>query len=176
MKPIWFTEFGFPSIDKASNKPNIFYNPKSSDGGVPTHSNGRVDFAMQKRALRASLEFWHNSEFLENMICWAWDARGLGWQNLNYYADSNLWQYGHWIDGKIGNRVLCLKGKFRSLNLAIEADNLTIEDSDIEVSGDLFLKVDQNIKFLKNLKLKANRIFIKSQNLDIEAGIISTYR
>jgi hypothetical protein len=33
MKPIWFTEFGFPSIDKAANKPNVFYDPKSSDGG-----------------------------------------------------------------------------------------------------------------------------------------------
>ncbi len=30
-KPIWFTELGCPSIDKGSNQPNVFYDPKSSE-------------------------------------------------------------------------------------------------------------------------------------------------
>ncbi|MCC8483962.1 MAG: glycoside hydrolase TIM-barrel-like domain-containing protein [Rickettsia endosymbiont of Labidopullus appendiculatus] len=31
MKPIWFTEFGFPSVDGCSNQPNVFYDPSSCE-------------------------------------------------------------------------------------------------------------------------------------------------
>ena len=30
-KPIWFTELGCPAVDKGSNQPNVFIDPKSSD-------------------------------------------------------------------------------------------------------------------------------------------------
>jgi hypothetical protein len=49
-KKIWFTEFGFPSIDKAPNQPNIFYDPLSIDGGIPKYSTGEVDFSIQKKS------------------------------------------------------------------------------------------------------------------------------
>lgn len=44
MKKIWFTEFGFPSIDKASNQPNVFFDPKCTDGGAPKYSSAGTDF------------------------------------------------------------------------------------------------------------------------------------
>ncbi len=34
-KPIWFTELGCPSINKGSNQPNVFYDPKSSESALP---------------------------------------------------------------------------------------------------------------------------------------------
>lgn len=133
MKPIWFTEFGFPSIDKAPNKPNVFFDPRSSDGGIPTYSNGKLDYAIQRKALRATLEFWQDSPFLENMICWTWDSRGLNWRNIlddkgnPYYADSHLWEYGHWIDGKIYNKgMVILSGQFNFDTLDIDAYYLSI--------------------------------------------------
>lgn len=54
MKPIWFTEVGFPSIDKATNTPNVFFNPKSREGGMPVFSNGKPDFAIARLGLRAT--------------------------------------------------------------------------------------------------------------------------
>ena len=43
-KKIWFTEFGFPSVDGATNQPNVFYDPTSSESFFPYHSRGQVDF------------------------------------------------------------------------------------------------------------------------------------
>ena len=34
-KPIWFTEYGFPSVDGATNQPNVFYDPTSSESYFP---------------------------------------------------------------------------------------------------------------------------------------------
>lgn len=74
-KKIWFTEFGFPSLDCATNQPNVFYNPESCDGGIPIHSKGRVDFRAQRNGISATLKKWANSEMVENMFLWSWDAR-----------------------------------------------------------------------------------------------------
>lgn len=102
-KKIWFTEFGFPSIDKASNQPNVFYDPLCSDGGVPKHSNGNVDFAIQRKAIKASLERWKGSEIVENMFLWTWDARpSPAWPYLNCWQDQRLWSRGHWVNNKFG--------------------------------------------------------------------------
>ncbi|MEO1105615.1 MAG: glycoside hydrolase TIM-barrel-like domain-containing protein, partial [Pseudomonadota bacterium] len=30
-KPVWFTEVGCPAVDRGSNQPNVFYDPKSSE-------------------------------------------------------------------------------------------------------------------------------------------------
>ena len=39
-KKIWFTEYGFPSVDGATNQPNVFYDPMSSGSAFPYHSKG----------------------------------------------------------------------------------------------------------------------------------------
>jgi hypothetical protein len=144
MKPIWFTEFGFPSIDKAPNKPNVFFNPQSSDGGAPMHSNSQADFAIQRKALRASLEYWQNS-FVENVICWSWDVRGNNWYVSNNYSDGNLWKYGHWIDGKIGVNKISLFANIKVHNLTINAINLDIIDPQIELTGQFVINIEQNL-------------------------------
>lgn len=103
-KKIWFTEFGFPSVDLASNQPNIFYDPNARDGGFPVHSKGRVDFQAQRIAISATIKKWANSEMVERMFLWTWDARPYPyWPNLTeIWADGSLWLRGHWVNGKFG--------------------------------------------------------------------------
>src|SRR4029079_9346298 len=36
-KPIWFTELGCPAVDKGTNQPNVFHDPKSSESFFPYH-------------------------------------------------------------------------------------------------------------------------------------------
>ncbi len=102
-KPVWFTEFGFPSIDKATNQPNVFFDPKCIDGGVPRNSNGVVDFAIQRKAIRAFIEYWQKEEYIGQMFLWTWDARPYpAWPHANFWKDGNLWEKGHWVNNKFG--------------------------------------------------------------------------
>jgi hypothetical protein len=103
-KKIWFTEIGFPSVDLASNQPNVFYNLTSVESKFPIHSTGRVDFLAQRQALSASEKFWRNSEFLENMFIWTWDSRPYPyWPDLQQvWSDGDCWSRGHWVNGKLG--------------------------------------------------------------------------
>lgn len=102
-KKIWFTEYGFPSIDKASNQPNIFFDPDCVSGGVPKHSNGETDFAIQRKAIREFIRFWSTQEYISNMFLWTWDARPYpAWPHMNIWKDGNLWEKGHWVNDKFG--------------------------------------------------------------------------
>jgi len=104
MKKIWFTEFGFPSVDGASNQPNVFIDPDSSESAYPYHSQGRVDFRAQRNAIKATLEEWEGSSMIERKFLWTWDARPYPyWPDLaNIWADGGLWKTGHWVTGKLG--------------------------------------------------------------------------
>ena len=44
-KPIRFTEYGCAAVDKATNQPNVFLDPKSSESRLPRKSTGRRDEA-----------------------------------------------------------------------------------------------------------------------------------
>ncbi len=102
-KKIWFTEYGFPSIDKGTNQPNVFYNPDCIDGGLPRLSNGRVDFGIQRKAIKASLEYFKELECLENTFLWTWDARPYpAWPHRSFWRDGSLWSRGHWVNNKFG--------------------------------------------------------------------------
>lgn len=102
-KPVWFTECGFPSVNGASNQPNLFYDPNSSESGLPKHSTGTVDFSWQYQAIKATAEYWNNSEMVEKIFWWTWDARPFPtWPERNdIWKDGNCWQRGHWLNGKI---------------------------------------------------------------------------
>lgn len=102
MKPIWFTEVGFPSVDHAPNQPNVFYDHASTESAFPKHSTGKVDFAAQKTSLLGTIDFFNSQNYIENFFVWCWDARGVSWGYDNYYADHLNYETGHWIDGKVG--------------------------------------------------------------------------
>ena len=117
-KPIWFTEFGCPAIDKGSNQPNVFYDPKSSESFFPYFSTGRRDDLIQRSLLEAVITYWdpaqgHNptssvygGSMIDpaNMYAWTWDARpypqfpnsSLTWR------DGSNWRRGYWLSGRLG--------------------------------------------------------------------------
>ena len=57
-KPIWFTELGCPAVDKGSNQPNVFIDPKSSESFAPFFSRVTRDDLMQRRYIQALQSFF----------------------------------------------------------------------------------------------------------------------
>ena len=113
-KPVWFTEFGCPAVDKGTNQPNVFYDPKSSESALPYFSLGSKDDAIQRAYLEATLSYWrdhapvssvYGGPMVEaaNMFAWAWDARpypefpGL----TGVWRDAPNYELGHWLTGRL---------------------------------------------------------------------------
>jgi hypothetical protein len=120
-KPIWFTELGCAAIDRGTNQPNKFLDPKSSESRLPKYSNGQRDDLMQLQYLRALLGYWSDpannpisAEYdapmldMDNAYVWAWDARPFP----AFPAASDVWSdgenylRGHWLNGRVGQRTL----------------------------------------------------------------------
>lgn len=117
-KKIWFTEFGFPSVDGATNQPNVFYDPTSSESFFPYHSRGQVDLRAQRMGIAGTRAKWQGSSMVERTFLWTWDARPFPYfpDLLDIWADGGVWITGHWVTGKLGLsslaaivRRLCLK-------------------------------------------------------------------
>ncbi len=115
MKPVWFAEFGFPSVDGCANQPNVFFDPTSSESFFPRGSKGRIDFQAQREALNATLDYLDtreqisgNTGLVARRFIWTWDARPFSfWPDLEgVWQDSILWNTGHWVQGKLGNSTL----------------------------------------------------------------------
>lgn len=112
-KPIWFTEFGIPSVDKGTNQPNVFYDPKSSESELPYYSRGTRDDLIQRRGIEAMLSYWGANNPVSSvyggpmaglLAVWTWDARPYpAWPSrTDAWGDGDLWPLGHWLNGKIG--------------------------------------------------------------------------
>jgi hypothetical protein len=117
-KPIWLTEFGCPAVDKGSNQPNVFYDPKSSESALPHFSSGRRDDLAQRRCLEAIIDYWapaagnnplsavYGGRMIDpaRMFVWAWDARPYPDFPLraNVWRDADNWEKGHWLNGRMG--------------------------------------------------------------------------
>lgn len=122
LKPIWLTEIGIPAVDKGGNAPNVFPDPKSSDGVYPWFSSGARDDLVQARGLEAVLSGFdparlgfeadrnpvHPDSGLRmvdpaNIFVWSFDLRpfpafpavDLAW------GDVSNFETGHWINGRI---------------------------------------------------------------------------
>jgi hypothetical protein len=120
-KPVWFTELGCAALDKGTNQPNRFLDPKSAESGLPKYSDGRRDDFIQMQYLRAMMGFWSDPANnptdatsgvtmldMSRAHVWAWDARPFPW----FPGDTELWSdgvnyaRGHWLNGRAGNRSL----------------------------------------------------------------------
>lgn len=107
MKPVWLTEIGCPAVDKGSNQPNLFFDPKSDESALPVGSTGVRDDVIQRRALEALLAVWSG---VGGMIepdwihVWCWDARP--WPAFparrETWSDGENWRLGHWLNGRAG--------------------------------------------------------------------------
>ncbi|MCW6510994.1 baseplate multidomain protein megatron [Lichenifustis flavocetrariae] len=114
-KPIWFTEFGCPAVDKGPNQPNVFYDPKSSESALPYFSRGSKDDPVQRAYLETMLAYWRDNAptspvyggpmlTTDNMFAWAWDARPFpdfpG--RTAVWHDTPNYELGHWLTGRAG--------------------------------------------------------------------------
>lgn len=125
-KPIIFLEYGFPSIDKATNQPNVFYSPASIELGTPFWSIWNPQpgggFAPQRDdtiaglAVEAVYQYWVTDTPSNNATSgagvvmvqfafscvWNFDARPFPAFPLlaGVWGDASQWQYGNWLGGK----------------------------------------------------------------------------
>ncbi|MGX0904763.1 hypothetical protein ACSSV8_003357 [Roseovarius sp. MBR-79] len=130
-KPIWFTELGCPAIDRGTNQPNVFVDPKSAESAVPHFSRGWRDDAIQRAYLEATYLHW--GEVANNPVsnvyggpmvhlpecaAWTWDARPYPFfpELSDVWTDGANWRRGHWLTGRLGAvslaalvRHLCLR-------------------------------------------------------------------
>ena len=142
-KPIWFTELGCPAIDRGTNQPNVFFDPKSSESLTPYFSRGWRDDAIQRAYLEATYLFWGqaannpvSSVYGEPMVnvgdsaAWTWDARPYPFFPAlsDVWTDGANWRLGHWLTGRLG-----------AVSLAALVRNLCrragMPDDRIDVSG-----------------------------------------
>ena len=121
-KPIWLTEIGIPAVDKGANAPNLFPDPKSSEGRLPPSSAGTRDDLVQARALEAILSRFdpdvagHGpgmnpaaTAYPGRMVdpnrisVWCWDARPYpAFPDFDdVWADGANWSNGHWLNGRL---------------------------------------------------------------------------
>ncbi|PKP71609.1 MAG: host specificity protein [Alphaproteobacteria bacterium HGW-Alphaproteobacteria-4] len=120
-KPIWFTEIGCAAVDKGTNQPNKFLDPKSSESALPHFSDGRRDELIQMQYLRAMTDFWNDpvnnpvSELYAGAMVditrahvWAWDARPFPQfpARSEIWADGANYARGHWISGRVSAQPL----------------------------------------------------------------------
>ena len=115
-KPIWFTEMGCAAVDKGTNQPNKFLDPKSSESSLPHFSDGRRDELIQMQYLRTMVDYWGDagnnplSEVygapmvdMARAHVWAWDTRPFQQfpGNTDVWSDGENYARGHWISGRV---------------------------------------------------------------------------
>lgn len=120
-KPIVFTELGCAAVDKATNQPNKFVDPKSYESRLPYFSSGRPDEYIQHQYLKAQYRHWGQAENnpisvvyggpmvdMEHAYVWAWDMRPFPRfpRNTELWGDGDNYRLGHWISGRVTHRSL----------------------------------------------------------------------
>lgn len=116
-KPFYFTEMGCPAIDKGTNQPNVFFDPRSSESAAPYFSAGVRDDAIQRASLETMISYWQDDQVnpvspayvdqmvdIERLYIWTWDARPFpAFPHFSeIWADSENWRFGHWLNGRLG--------------------------------------------------------------------------
>jgi len=157
-KKIWFTEYGFPSVDCCSNQPNVFHDPESMESHFPYLSQGRPDFYAQRVAIFGTEKQWQKSDMVERKFLWTWDARPFPfWPDLDIvWNDGHAWLYGHWVQGKFGLSSLaavvselCLRAGLQYAEQDCSRLHETLEGMviDNQVSVRSILEILQQAKF-----------------------------
>ena len=116
-KPIWFTETGCPAIDKGTNQPNAFHDPKSVENARPWYSGGQQDEQIQNAFLTAFQTHWQSGPAQNpvstvygaamvdpsRIFYWAWDARPFpAFPALDtVWGDAPNYARGHWLNGRL---------------------------------------------------------------------------
>ena len=112
-KKLVFSEFGAGAVDKSTNQPNVFVDPKSSESFLPYFSSGQRDDTIQRIYYEAMILYWRDNaptvggvKMLdpEDMFAWTWDARPFPAfpYRTDFWSDGENWQLGHWLNGRVG--------------------------------------------------------------------------
>jgi hypothetical protein len=131
-KPVRFTEAGAPAVDRGTNQPNVFYDPKSSESFLPYFSRGYQDDLVQRRYIEALYPYWkdpaknpasglYSGRMIDiaEIAIWTWDARPYPAFPVrsDVWSDIDNYRLGHWLTGRIGGcglaelvRELCRTG------------------------------------------------------------------
>lgn len=117
----WVDEIGCAAIDKATNQPNKFLDPKSSESAVPYYSDGTRDDFVQAQYLRALIGYWdtptnnpvsgvYGGPMLDmsRAHVWAWDTRPYPAfpHRADIWSDAPNYFYGHWLNGRTSSEAL----------------------------------------------------------------------
>ena len=155
-KKIWFTEYGFPSVDCCTNQPNVFYDKNSIDSALPRYSQGSIDFKAQRVAITATEECFKNSEFVERLFLYTWDARPYPYfPNLkDVWSDYGAWKYGHFLNGKSGQTTLANIINYLCKKLGLKED----EFDTTQLHNEIFqgYLIDDKKSVISHLKILAN--------------------
>lgn len=126
-KPVYLTEFGCPAVDRGSNTPNVFPDPKSSENALPHFSRGSRDDLIVMRTLEAVYRRFDpaSSDFNDvhnplspvyggrmldpsRIALWAWDARPFPAfpDYVQTWSDGSSYETGHWLNGRFESVAL----------------------------------------------------------------------
>ena len=140
-KPIWFTELGCPAIDRGTNQPNVFFDPKSSESFTPYFSRGWRDDAIQRAYLEATYLFWNTpannpisgvtgARMVQVPECaaWTWDARPYPFfpELTDVWTDGPNWRLGHWLTGRLGAVSLAALVRHLCLRAGMPVDQIDV--------------------------------------------------
>ena len=140
-KPVWFSELGCPAIDRGTNQPNVFFDPKSSESFTPHFSRGWRDDAIQRAYLEAAYLWWGvpannpvSSVYGDRMVhvpecaAWTWDARPYPFfpALTDVWTDSANWRLGHWLTGRLGAVSLAALVRHLCLRAGMPEDRIDI--------------------------------------------------
>jgi hypothetical protein len=140
-KPIWFTELGCPAVDRGTNQPNVFFDPKSSESFTPHFSRGWRDDAIQRAYLEATYLWWGtpannpvSSVYGGRMVhvpecaAWTWDARPYPFfpALTDVWTDGANWRLGHWLTGRLGAVSLAALVRHLCLRAGLPEDRIDV--------------------------------------------------
>jgi hypothetical protein len=140
-KPIWFTELGCPAVDRGTNQPNVFFDPKSSESFLPHFSRGWRDDAIQRAYLEATYLWWGelannpvSSVYGQRMVrvpecaAWTWDARPYPFfpELGDVWTDGPNWRLGHWLTGRLGAVSLAALVRHLCLQAGLAEDRIDV--------------------------------------------------
>lgn len=140
-KPIRFTELGCPAIDRGTNQPNVFFDPKSSESFTPYFSRGWRDDTIQRAYLEATYLWWgetannplssvYGGRMVDVPECaaWTWDARPYPFfpELADVWTDGPNWRLGHWLTGRLGAVSLAALVRHLCLRAGLTEDRIDV--------------------------------------------------
>lgn len=147
-KPIWLTEYGYPSVNCAPNRPNVFVDPKSAESQFPWYSNRSVDRVVQRAAIKGTEDFWrdpannpvspiYGGPMVGRRFLWCWDARPFPFfpALTSVWSDGDNYRLGHWVQGKIGTMQLSAIVRDLCLRAGLSSSEIDVTGLTDEVAG-----------------------------------------